>query len=107
MPAHEQINYKIELTEIGKIVEKEIYQLENRFPIKIEKYVIMPNHIHFIINFCKLKWNGDEKKNISLRAGTRPAPTLPDVMRELKSKTVLEYIKQNKKKGEYKKLWRA
>ena len=107
VPAHDGKNniHKIELTHIGKIIENEIYNLEKNNPIKIESYVIMPNHIHFIVNLCKLHWNRDEKYDIYLRAGTRPAPTIPNIVRDLKSKTTLEYIKYNKQIGEYKKLW--
>ena len=40
----------IKLTSIGKIADEEIAHLENRYKnIKIDKYVIMPNHIHAII----------------------------------------------------------
>lgn len=37
------------LTENGKIVKEVIESLPERFDIKIDKYVIMPNHIHLII----------------------------------------------------------
>ena len=37
------------LTEIGKIVEKYLISSENIEGIKIDKYVIMPDHIHVII----------------------------------------------------------
>ena len=42
---------KTSLTEVGKIVEDELLILPLRYPeLTIEKYVIMPNHIHAI--FC-------------------------------------------------------
>ena len=37
------------LTEYGKIVDDVIKQLPERFGVRIDKYVIMPNHIHMII----------------------------------------------------------
>ena len=42
---------KICLTETGKIAEEHIYNLEEIFDnIEIDEYVVMPNHIHMIIN---------------------------------------------------------
>ena len=40
---------KIELTKIGKIVEKYILSSNNMKGIKIGDYVIMPNHIHILV----------------------------------------------------------
>ena len=37
------------LTSIGEIVEKHLIGLEKRYSVEIINYVIMPNHIHFII----------------------------------------------------------
>ena len=39
---------EIKLNSNGIIVDKYINQLYNRFALKIDKYVIMPNHIHLI-----------------------------------------------------------
>ena len=42
------------LTDIGKAVETELNNLPLRYPtVKIRKYCIMPNHIHFIMNINK------------------------------------------------------
>jgi len=40
---------RIELTEIGEIVEKYILSSKNMNGIKIGNYVIMPNHIHLLV----------------------------------------------------------
>ena len=40
---------EIKLNSNGIIVEKYINQLSTRFSLKINKYVIMPNHIHLIV----------------------------------------------------------
>ena len=105
VPAHDgKMIYEIELTHIGKMIEQEIKNIENNFPIKIEQYVIMPNHIHLIINFCILKWNGNEINDIQ-RAGTRPAPTIQNIVRDFKYITSVEYINYNKQIGKFKKLW--
>ena len=47
------------LTEYGKITEEIIRLLPDRFNVKIPKYVIMPNHIHMIIEI-----NDDNKRAI-------------------------------------------
>ena len=64
------------LSEFGKIANAEIKDLENRYEnVRIDKYVIMPNHIHAIIII--------EKET----AGASPCPTLSDVVCAFKSLT--------------------
>ncbi|MBQ1991497.1 MAG: hypothetical protein II233_01805, partial [Clostridia bacterium] len=66
------------LSEYGKIAEEQLLELENRYSkIKIDKYVIMPNHIHIII-FIK-----NEKIE------TNSVITLSDVICAYKSLTTL------------------
>jgi len=44
------INYQMALNEIGKIVKQWWLKLEDRFTnVKLEDYVVMPNHIHGIL----------------------------------------------------------
>ena len=63
-------------SDIGAIVENEIRSIPARYPnVSIEKYVIMPDHIHMIV---------------MIHAGTggsRPSPTLMDMVRVIKSKS--------------------
>ncbi len=62
------------LTAIGRIAEQELHNLEERYEnIKIDKYVIMPNHIHAIVKIS-------EKT-----AGASPCPTLSDIVCAFKS----------------------
>ncbi len=43
-----------ELTDVGKIVNQEILNIESHYKnIRIDKYVIMPNHIHMIIEILE------------------------------------------------------
>ncbi|MBQ3500572.1 MAG: transposase [Oscillospiraceae bacterium] len=67
---------KIELTAIGKIAEEQLLFLESEYSfVKIDRYVIMPNHIHVIfILFGKT-------------AGASPRPTLSDIVCAYKSRT--------------------
>ena len=63
-----------ELNLWGKTVEAELLNIENRFPnIKIDKYVIMPNHVHAILIL----------ESEAAEASGRP--TIPEIMRAWKS----------------------
>lgn len=80
------------LTQTGKIVDNIIKEIKNKFNIEINHYIIMPNHIHMIIEI-------DTNKSID----TKTIPTLPNIICYLKSKTT---VKCNKKGNLYnKKLW--
>ena len=64
----------VALTAIGEICEEQLLNLENRYLfVRIDKYIIMPTHIHAIIIF----------KNQS--AGASPRPTLTDIVCTFKS----------------------
>jgi REP element-mobilizing transposase RayT len=67
---------EIHLSQIGIIAEQQLLRLEERFPdISIDKYVIMPNHIHILLSINRLA------------AGASPCPTLSDVICAFKSLT--------------------
>ncbi len=52
------INDKIELNDIGEMVAMWWHELENKYPnIKLDKYIIMPNHIHGIIQIAPVGAN--------------------------------------------------
>ena len=59
---------KTVLTQAGKVIEKHLLSSQNIKGVKIEKYVIMPDHIHAIIIL-----NSDEY--ISRAQGTSKAPS--------------------------------
>ncbi len=72
-------NVQIEYTSLGTIVEEQLLSIESRYPsVSIDRYVIMPNHIHavFLIN--------------NETAGASPRPTLMDVVCTFKSMTTRE-----------------
>ena len=63
----------------GKIAENQLLSLKNRYPsLKIYAYVIMPNHIHLIINPA------------FGTAGASPRPTVMDIICTYKSLTTRE-----------------
>ena len=90
---------KIILSEYGKIIENEIKKLNKKDPtISCEEYVIMPNHIHFII---------DIKNNVKTKIGREdPAPTIGEIIGYYKFITTKQYNEILEIKNEkYIKLW--
>ena len=72
---------RIELSIIGKIIDRQWNDIENQYDnVELDEYIIMPNHIHGILIINK-------------REGASPSPTIPQIIRSFKSKSVLEYIK--------------
>lgn len=66
----------VSLSDVGLIAEQQLFDLESRFGfVKINKYVIMPNHIHAIIILD------------NQTAGASPRPTLTDIICAYKSLT--------------------
>ena len=73
-------NAVIHLTEAGRIARDQLLELERRYShVKIDKYVIMPSHIHVIIQLLEIE------------AGASPRPTIPDVICAYKSLTTRKY----------------
>ena len=81
----------IGLTKIGSIIDTQWNNIFHQYyNVKLDQYIIMPNHIHGIIII--------NKNNVNERADTRPAPTTSDVICSFKSKCTmayLNYLKQN------------
>ncbi len=90
---------KIEYTSFGEIAEKQLFLLEVRYPhLTIDKYVIMPDHIHAIMildgkaaeaSLCHAA------KDVvctheSMAAGASPCPTIMDIVCAYKSLTSRE-----------------
>ena len=72
------------LSKYGKIAEREMLALEQRYAcVKIDKYVIMPNHIHAIIAI----------ENTT--AGASPCPTLSHIVCAFKSLTTRKCRQEN------------
>ena len=67
---------KVELTHIGKIVDKYIRSTNNIENVTVDKYVIMPNHIHILVSITA------DKRDVEA-----PSPTnklIPRVVSALK-----------------------
>lgn len=67
---------EVQLTETGRLAEEQLRQLSVRYPTAtVDRYVIMPNHIHFILRLRD-------------RAGrASPSPTVVQVVGAFKSMT--------------------
>ena len=75
-PAEE---FTVEYTALGMTVEKQLLLLEERFShLTIDRYMIMPNHIHVIMILA------------NETAGASPRPTVMDIVSAFKSLTVRE-----------------
>lgn len=69
---------EIRYTAYGQIAKEQLFLLEKRYPfLKIDQYVIMPNHIHVILMLGEV-------------AGASPRPTVPDIVCAYKSLTTRE-----------------
>ncbi|MBQ7838171.1 MAG: transposase [Clostridia bacterium] len=68
-----------------KMIEKWILEMENKYPgLKIDKYVIMPDHVHFILFNHGIT---NEK------TGDHTGSPLPQIMGWFKTMTTNEYIR--------------
>ena len=73
---------QIRLTTIGKIIEKNLLSSENIAGVKIDRYVIMPDHIHAIIFLNADKYN--KRQDGSSKAPTPTNEMLPHVVSTFK-----------------------
>jgi REP element-mobilizing transposase RayT len=84
---------QMKMNDAGKMVQNVWYELPGRFSeIHLDEFIIMPNHIHGIISIVGAPLVGariSEKDS----AGTRPAPTLGDIIGVFKSITTHSYTK--------------
>ncbi len=80
------------LNNAGNMIASHWRELPNRFPaVVLHEYVVMPNHFHGIIESV-----GAIPCGCPDGAGTRPAPTIGDVVGAFKSLSTNEYIKKVK-----------
>jgi len=63
----------IELSKIGEIVNNQWNDIPNKYShVKLDKYIIMPNHIHGILVI--------DNNGIDKREDERPSPTISDII---------------------------
>ena len=100
------VNGKMKLNSAGKIIDSVWKSLSKRFPIVLDEFQIMPNHVHMIVNIVGAGFMPARGE----RATTRVAPTvtLGDIIGAFKSLITHEYImgvKNNGWKPFDKRLW--
>jgi len=87
----EIIDKKMKLNEVGEMIKSFYLNLENRYEnIKCHEYVIMPNHIHFIIEIL-----GKEESMAPMGGASTK---LGDIIGSFKSLTTVKYIENVKLK---------
>ena len=74
----------MEINDTGEIVRQEWLSIEQRFPVVLHEYTIMPNHFHAIIEL--------------VGAGLCSAPTLGDIVCAFKSLSTKRYNRYNNNK---------
>ena len=56
---------QVTLTEAGKIAQEQLMELEKRYScVRIDKYVIMPNHIHVIMELTSVTAPGEKRDDL-------------------------------------------
>ena len=99
------INKQMILNDAGKMIEKWFNELQNKFPdVKCHEMVVMPNHIHFIIEnigsvgadlrVCPNDSNiSKTEKRVSEMLGEHAGSTLHHVLQWFKTMSTNEYIR--------------
>jgi REP element-mobilizing transposase RayT len=66
LSVHDDKSVKMELNEFGIIVNNQLQWLENQYPyVLLHHYIVMPNHIHAIIEIDSMKTNSIKIKSLS------------------------------------------
>ena len=73
---------QVQVTRIGKIIEKNLLSSENIPGVTIDRYVIMPDHIHAILVFNREEYI--KRQNGSSRAPTPTNEMLPHIVSTFK-----------------------
>lgn len=78
---------KMAYSSIGEIAKAELVRLEQRFSnIQLDTFVIMPNHIHFILILSENGFTLRPTKEIPIEKFGKPVPgSIPTIVRSLKS----------------------
>lgn len=93
----------IELTAFGKVVEDAVNYIEDRFNVTVDKYVIMPNHVHFILTLFDEDKAGCVQRE---RTAARAVPTLSHIVGAFKSKSAVDWLRIcNNAQTKADKLW--
>jgi len=82
---------QVEMNDAGNMAQNVWHELPGRFSeIHLDEFIIMPNHVHGIISIVGVPLVDDRIPEKD-RSGTRPAPTLGDIIGVFKSITTHSY----------------
>ena len=56
------------LSAVGRICETQLLLLEERYPVRIERHVIMPNHVHMLLSLYRAEQSPAPTENKSGQA---------------------------------------
>ena len=96
---------EMQLNDAGGMVQQVWQDLPDRYSgINMDEFIVMPNHIHGVINFvhpvgAPLVGAQGASRESNPRATTRVAPTLGNVVGAFKSLTTVEYVRGVKSLG--------
>ena len=89
------VDGRIKLNHYGKIVEQDLLKMPEQFMnVKLDKYVIMPNHLHCIIVI--LNSGSDSPAMLSKAEQSRLFPTIPKIIGLFKSGTARKIRQLNR-----------
>jgi REP element-mobilizing transposase RayT len=95
----------MKLNELGHIAYNMWMEMPGRYPIRLDVFQIMPNHIHAII-IVGAPLAGARLNIANTGAGASPAPTIGDVIGAYKSMVANECLKWFKSKDTFMgKIW--
>ena len=84
----EVVDGAMRLSSAGQLAATVWHNMLERFPgVELDIFVVMPNHLHGIIVLMD-----SESTDAGSRAGTRPAPTIGDVVGAYKSLFTLQFM---------------
>ena len=86
----------------GIIAEKLIAEIPEKYPtVSVDKFVIMPDHIHILLRFDCHSGTGDPSPTVDCRSGTGdPSPTLGNVIGWYKYQVTKQVNLQSNNKSE-------
>lgn len=98
-------NNTVELNPAGKIVDYHIRNIEKHYEnIRIDKYTVMPNHIHLIVVIgCNFELNGTRNPNLSYIIGLFKSGVTKEIGKSVWQKRFHDHVIRNEKT--YLKIW--
>lgn len=90
---------KMVLNKAGQMIERWVKELEIKFMnMKVDKFIIMPNHFHIIITIESTEHEGGHidpplQLNVGVDLCVNPSPSLSHIIQWFKTMTTNDYIK--------------